>query len=156
MGLRQDFLIHEGKTIESFRLVRADISGIHTNAGHMNNRLASVESAVSALDSHLSNLQKSIERLSSEISLEQENSSLINSKISGISNSVEKSQKMSKVQALRNKQFSSLIKAAQDGIKKLKTLVERRLNAVNKKNIELEAKLKKLSGKKSQAKKIKK
>lgn len=88
MGLRQDFLIHKRKTVESFRLVRADISLVNINAERTRNILSSIESRISAFDDVLLDLRKSLDKFSADINIHQNNSLNVQSKVEYISKSI--------------------------------------------------------------------
>ena len=88
MGLRKDFLIHKKKTVDSFRFVRADISGININIENMKSMLTSTELRISALDNKVTVLRKELDKCLSDINVQQNNYLNIYSKIEYISKSI--------------------------------------------------------------------
>lgn len=178
MGLRKDFLIHKRKTVESFRLVRADISSININIEHIRNMLSSMESRVSTLGNEVSSMHKALDKCSADINMQQNNNLNIQSRIEDINKSISsavakvssfkdninniifKNQKISKrvtannnlakkllskskTQSLKNIQLNSAIRNSQEEIKKIKNFLNRKLRTVKKRDLELEARIKK-------------
>ena len=62
MSLRKDFLVHRRKTAESFRFVRADVSGIMINIEHIKNMLLALESKTSSLDNNIADLKNTLDK----------------------------------------------------------------------------------------------
>lgn len=81
MRLKHDYLIHKSKTVESFRLVRADISSININIEHIKNILATVESRFFTVENEASGQRHSLDKCVSDINTQQNNVLGINSKI---------------------------------------------------------------------------
>src|SRR3989338_1540535 len=88
MGLRKDFLIHKQRTIESFMLARADISGINVNIDHIRNSLASIELKLSSFDNEILSVKKIVDDCISDISMQRSGTLAIQSKIDEIGNSI--------------------------------------------------------------------
>lgn len=89
MGLRKEFLIHKGSTVESFKLVKADVSGINSGIENIRNSVASLESMSFALEGEIPAIRQSVERCVLGISMQQENNIGVGSKIESIMNSVQ-------------------------------------------------------------------
>ncbi len=116
LGLRKDFLIHKSKTVESFRLVRADISGIDIHIEHLKNMLASAESRISAIGNQVLILGKSIDKFSSDIQMQQSSSLIIQSKIEGINKSISNS--IESISSLNNG-ISGMLSRQQEASKRI-------------------------------------
>lgn len=169
MGLRKDFLVHQKKTVDSFRLVREDISGINSNIGDLKGALGSMGPRISALDNQASDLRMAIGRqhvINSGLQSKIEQifnsvsgmASLINNfknninklisnehqiakNTSGNSNSIKKLFSMSKAESLKNRQIALALKKSWQEIKKLKTFLDKKLKTADKRHSALEAKL---------------
>ncbi|MBI2656679.1 hypothetical protein HYX03_02985 [Candidatus Woesearchaeota archaeon] len=116
LGLRKDFLIHKSKTVESFRLVRADISGMGIHIEHLKNMLASAESRISAIGNQVLTLGRSIDKFSSDIQMQQSNNLIIQSKIDAINKSISSS--IESVNSL-NKGISGMLSRQQESSKRI-------------------------------------
>lgn len=88
LGIRKDFNVHKRKTVESFGLVRADISSINANIEQIRNSLASVEARIITLGTDIGGLRNSIDRCSSDINAHETAHSDMNSKIESIDESI--------------------------------------------------------------------
>ncbi len=73
MGLRQDFLIHKRKTVDSFMFVRQDIVSIDASLGNLKNSLLSIVQKVSAIENELLGLSGAVSRHSTELNIQQDN-----------------------------------------------------------------------------------
>ena len=81
-------MVHKKKTIESFGLVRADISSISNSIEHFKNILSALESRISTLDNQVLELRKAIDKNTSEIRIQYNYNINIQSKIENINKSV--------------------------------------------------------------------
>ena len=88
MGIRKDLLVHKQKTIESFGLVKADISSINASIDHVKNSLVSIELRLSAFDNEVLSLKKYMEASISEASMQRASTLKIQSKMSEIGNTI--------------------------------------------------------------------
>ncbi len=88
LGLRKDFSAHKRKTVESFALVRADISAISASIEQLKNRLSFIESETSMANSSISGLRNSIDKCSFSIKAQQSSSFNLQSKIEHIDKSI--------------------------------------------------------------------
>lgn len=147
MTIRRDFLIHRRKTVESFQLVRTDISSINTNIEHIKNTLASMELKISTFDNEhivLDRFQKNIEDFESKIdiinkSFEETKTGLnslkedidnimpenqdISSGLSKNSRSINKILSRIKTQTAKNRKLGSSVRKSQEEIDRLKKKV---------------------------------
>ena len=67
LGLRNEFLVHKRKTVESFRFVRADVSDIMISLEHIKNMLLTLESKASLMDSNSADLKNTLDKYLSDI-----------------------------------------------------------------------------------------
>ena len=88
MGVRKDLLAHKLKTIESFGLVKEDISAINANMQHINNLLASVEMRLSAFDNEVLSLKGYVKTCASDIDAQKSSTLSIQSKIAEIGKNI--------------------------------------------------------------------
>ena len=174
MGIRKEFLVHKGKTVDAFSFVRADISSINANIEDIRNALVSMESRISVLDSQSSGLRTAIDRQqdnNSELQLKIDKiavsvsaiASSVNSFRSNINGLVSNGQQMAKIasgntgsikklfsiskaESIKNKQLASALKKSWQEIKKVKNLLDRKLKAASKRDLQLEAKIRSQRG----------
>ena len=111
LGLRKDFLIHRKKTIDSFQMVRADVTSISLSLETIKNMLSSIESRISGLESEALGMRQSLERCSSGISMQQAESLSIQSKIEGINGSIQNA--VAKVNSFKGRVGSLVSKSQQ-------------------------------------------
>ncbi len=71
MSLRSDFVVHKKKTVESFQLVRIDISNLNNNQESLRASLSAVELRLASLDSAMSEVKSSIDKISVEQAVSQ-------------------------------------------------------------------------------------
>lgn len=150
LGLRKDFLVHKRKTIESFKLVRDDISTLDGSINNLKNTLVSVESRISNIYNETLNLRDAIGQNASEINAQRSHNANMQSKIEQINKSI--SNAIFTIESL-NKGVSNLISKQQQlsgnvsgnsnaikklfSITKVQSLRNRQLNsALNKSQIE--------------------
>lgn len=88
MGLRKDFSAHKRKTVESFALVRADISAISASIEQLKNRLSFIESETSMANSSILSLSNSVDKCSLSIKAQQSSSFNLQSKIEHTNKSI--------------------------------------------------------------------
>src|SRR3989338_9700184 len=88
LGLRKDFLVHKRKTIESFKLVRDDISTLDGSINNLKNTLVSVESRISNIYNETLNLRDAIGQNASEINAQRSHNANMQSKIEQINKSI--------------------------------------------------------------------
>ena len=124
MGLRNDFLVHKRKTIQSFNFVSADISNINANTENIKSLLASLESKISSFDIEVDNLKNSIAKCLSGINLQQANHLKAASAIESSSNSIKKLFSISKIHSSKNKQTDLSLKRHQAEINRVKNLIK--------------------------------
>ena len=149
MGLRKDFSVHKRKTIESFELVKADISGISLEIESLKNIIASFGSRISAIDNELLNLSRNassnnlsisskIDRRSSSMSdaiaavntlrnginIISSNYQRMSKNMSGNKNSIKKLELKSKAESLRAGKLGYSLKKSQKETKKLKNILK--------------------------------
>lgn len=160
MGLRKDFLVHKRKTVESFELVKADISSLNASIGNLGNTLALLDSRVNILSneaslmraaidesrityhnalSRIEDIRNSVDSIAATISSFKNIISKTLSKngemsreIAGSRNAIKKLFSISRIQSSRNKQLNSALRKSQAEIRKVKNLLNRRLTAVNR------------------------
>lgn len=129
MALRQEFLEHKKKTVDSFSLVSTDISDIHINLSNLKSVIESMESKV--------------DKCMSDINAQRTAELAVNSSIKGIRNTVsEINSKISSAGADTTKKLNSLLRESQDEIRKVKNLINRKSRTTKRADIELETRLK--------------
>lgn len=161
MGLRKDFLVHKNRTIESFKLVRSDVSGINTNIDQLKNTLASVELSISSLGGEMLSLKTSLDKCISDVSMQQMGNLNLMAKIDIVSKSI--GEMVDNISTFRNKienilsknsGLSRQIDSQGNSIKKLlpksskQSLEIRKLNSALKKSQQDIKKLRKLMDRK--------
>lgn len=177
LGLRHEFSMHRRKTVESFSLVRGDISAVYNIINTIKNSLSSLEFKLSAIETEGSSLRSAIEKCNSDINLQQNSNLNIQSRIENVNQSMgviaetidlikkktsisstqnrslskkitaqnrlmKKLVPRSKKQALQISKLSSSLRKSQDDVKKLRNLLIRKLRTSNKRDLELEIRLK--------------
>ena len=165
MSLRRDFLVHKRKTVESFRFVRSDISGINAALEHIKNSISSLDSKLASVDIEAGNLKRFVEKCASDIGIQENYNLSIQSKIDVVNKLISEtvstlgSFKSSINDVLgkilsRNQQTSNKISSYDKSIKKLfvnskkQSLRNKQLTSSLKQNQEESKKLRNLLNKK--------
>ncbi|MBS3105200.1 hypothetical protein J4234_03020 [Candidatus Woesearchaeota archaeon] len=162
LGIRNEFLVHKRKTVESFRFVRADVSSIMISLEHIKNMLLMLESKASAMGSNSADLKNTLDKYLSDIegiikstaqisdAIENFNTKLkkMDSKNQEASKGIARNDKSIKNllpkykrQSLDIKKLNSALKQSQNEIRKLKNLFSSRLRTAKRGNLELEARI---------------
>ncbi|MBI2647453.1 hypothetical protein HYW99_03165 [Candidatus Woesearchaeota archaeon] len=117
MGLRRDLVLHQKRTIESFRYVKEDISNLDAKIENLRNRLNSFDEGIISINNQLGSIQLSSEKCLSNINLQETTNKNFEAKIE------------STKEHLRN---------LDKEIKKVKNLVNRKISLMKKQNTELQ------------------
>lgn len=146
MGLRRDFLVHKGKTVESFNLVRADISSINNRVdkfsaeiSQQNNQNFAIASKIENVGDSIRNVAAALDSFKNKLNDILSKSRLQSLKISSLENAVRKSQKDSK-------KIRKLLNVKVKLLKKLNLKSEKKIKSQHKRIVQLN---KKIEGKKA-------
>ena len=162
LGLRNEFLVHKRKTVESFRFVRADVSNIMINMEHIKNMLLTLESKASLMDSNSADLKNTIDKYLFDIEGISKSTEQTSDAVGNFNNVIKKityqNKSMSKEITRNNKsikkllprfkrqsvdlrKLASALKQSQNEIRKLKNLLSSKLRTAKRGNLELEARI---------------
>ena len=162
LGLRNEFSVHKRKTVESFMLVRADVSNIMISMEHIKNMLLTLESKASVMDSNSADLKSTLDKYSFDAEEISKSTAQVSDAIGSFNNrlktaasqnksmskeitrnnkSVKKLLPRFKRQSLEIKKLNSALKQSQNEIRKLKNLLSNKLRTAKRGNLELEARI---------------
>lgn len=132
MGIRKEFMLHKGRTVESFEMVRADISSILTHIGGMRDMISSLDSRISVLDIMAAGMKGQVEKCLADFGTQQSRILSTQSKIERIGNLTENLLVNIRKQGLKNRQINSSLAKCQKDIEKIKKRLKSGKKSVRK------------------------